>query len=134
VITPAFLDTNVLIYAMASADPRCAAARDLLRRRCLVSVQVLNEFAAVAHRLGHPWDQITQALAAIRTLCQPPLPLTLGVHERALGIAARTGYRFYDAMILASALEAGCHSVFSEDMQHGQRIDGTLTIINPFPR
>lgn len=129
----AFLDTNILIYAAAQQDTRSAVARDLLRRRCMISVQVLNEFAAVAHRrLGKPWGEINRALGAIRALCPPPLPITLDAHRLALRIAERTGYRFYDAMILASALEGGCGTVYSEDMQHGQRIENALTIINPF--
>jgi predicted nucleic acid-binding protein len=52
--------------------------------------------------------------------------------EAALGIAARTGYQFYDALIIAAALEAGCTTLFSEDLQDGQVINGGLTIRNPF--
>lgn len=128
-----FLDTNVLLYATLQPDPRSEAARTLLARRGVISVQVLNEFAHVAARkLRRPWPEVTRALAAIRTLCAPPLPLTLALHEASCAIAARTGYHFYDALILAAALEAGCASLFSEDLQDGQVIDGRLTIRNPF--
>lgn len=130
---PPFLDTNVLLYATLQPDPRSEAARALLARRGTISVQVLNEFANVAARkLRRPWPEIGRALAAIRVLCAPPLPLTLAIHDAAIAIAGRTGYQFYDALIIAAALEAGCDTLFSEDMQDGQQIDGRLTIRNPF--
>lgn len=129
----AFLDTNILVYAAVQQDLRTAAARALVMERCMISVQVLNEFTAVAHRrLGRPWREINIALNAIRALCLPPLPITLDTHRHALLVAERTGYRFYDALILTSALEARCETLYSEDMQHGQMIENALTIINPF--
>lgn len=129
----AFLDTNLLLYAALQPDPRSDAARALLAQGGVVSVQVLNEFAAVARRKLHrPWPEIIQALAAIRSLCQPPQPLTLATHEAALSLAGRYGFPLYDALIVAAALEAGCTTLFSEDLQDGQVIEGRLTIRNPF--
>ena len=88
---------------------------------------------AVARRkLRRPWPEIHQALAAIRACCPPPRPLTLATHEAALGLAERYGFQVYDALIVAAALEAGCGTLFSEDMQDGQLIEGRLTIRNPF--
>jgi predicted nucleic acid-binding protein len=130
---PFFLDTNVLLYASLQPDPRSEAARGLLARRGIISVQVLNEFANVAARkLRRPWPEITDALAAIRALCPPPLPLTLAIHESGIAIANRTRYQFYNALIIAAALEARCVTLFSEDLHDGQVIDGRLTIRNPF--
>jgi predicted nucleic acid-binding protein len=130
---PVFLDTNVLVYAAPRPDPRSETARALLARRGMISVQVLNEFVNVAHRkLRRSWPEITKALGAIRDLCPPPSPITLAIDEAALGIASRTGYQFYDALIIASALEFGCVTLFSEDLQDGQVIEGRLTIRNPF--
>jgi predicted nucleic acid-binding protein len=130
---PFFLDTNVLLYASLQPDPRSEAARALLARRGTINVQVLNEFANVAARKLHrTWPEITRALAAIRVLCAPPRPLTLATHEAGIVIAGRTGYRLYDALIIAAALEAGCDTLFSEDLHDGQVIDGRLTIRNPF--
>ncbi len=97
-----------------------------------MSVQVLNEFVSVARRkLSMSWPEIAAALSDIRLLCGSPAPLTIETHEKALGIAERYQYRIYDALILASALEAGCEVLYSEDMQVGQKI-GSLTIVNPF--
>ncbi|APT60404.1 pilus assembly protein (plasmid) [Roseomonas gilardii] len=129
-----FLDTNILLYAALQPDPRSETARGLLARGGLVSVQVLNEFTAVARRkLRRPWPEVRQALAAIRTLCPAaPRPLTVATHDAAIGLAERLGYTIDDALILASALEAGCDTLFSEDLQDGQVVEGQLTIRNPF--
>ncbi len=129
----AFLDTNVLIYAIAKDDPRAPRAEELLARGGVISVQVLSEFAAVARRKTKmPWAEIRRALDGIKALCPDPLPLTLDTHQEALAIAERYGYKIYDALIVAAALEARCTTLYSEDMQDGQVIDGRLTIRNPF--
>ena len=54
------------------------------------------------------------------------------MHDRGLKVAERYGYAVYDAMIIASALLPGCTTLYSEDMQHGQVIDGELSIQNLF--
>jgi len=128
-----FFDTNVLIYAMALGDPRRDRAQQLLAQGGMVSVQVLNEFAAVARRkMRMPWEDVVEALDTIRVLCPSPPPITLDRHESALKIAQEHGFGIYDALILSSALEANCSTVYSEDLQDGQVIDGELTIRNPF--
>ena len=128
-----FLDTNVLIYATMDQGARSAVARELLSRRPIISVQVLNEFTKVAVRkLRRPWAEVEQALGFIRSLCAAISPIALGTHEAAVIIAKQTGYRFYDALIVASALEAGCSELLTEDMQNGRTIEDRLTIRNPF--
>jgi len=127
-----FFDTNILIYAVSGADARAAIAQRLLAGGGHVSVQVLNEFAAVARRkLKKSWKEVSEALDDIRSLCEPATPLTVGIHETALKIAADSGYNIYDALILAAAIDAGCDTLYSEDMQDGRKI-GPLTIRNPF--
>lgn len=128
----AFLDTNILVYAFAQDDPRSAAAERLLAEGGAISVQVLNEFCAVARRkLGMDWDEIDAAVTAIRVLCGEALPLTEATQGEARRIARRHGFAIYDASIVASACSAGCETLFSEDLQDGQKI-GSLTIRNPF--
>lgn len=127
-----FLDTVILVYAVSTDTPRSERAEVLLQRGGFISVQVLNEFAAVAHRkLKMTWEEIREALRAVRSLCEPAAAITASTHESALRLAARYRYNFYDALILAAALESGCRTLYSEDMQHGQTIEG-LTIQNPF--
>ena len=131
-----FFDTNILIYTLASDDPRASVARSLLVEGGTIGVQVLNEFAAVTRRkIGLSWTEIGQTLAAILELCGPPMPMTLAVHEAGLRLAARYGYRIFDSLILAAALEARCDLVYSEDMQHGQSIEDQgrrLRVRDPF--
>jgi predicted nucleic acid-binding protein len=128
-----FFDTNVLLYTIGQHDERTPPAEALLSAGGLVSVQVLNELASVAHRkLRMSWPEITDALGAIRILCPAPIPITAEVHDAALRLAKQHGFHIYDALIVAAALEADCATLFTEDMQSGQLIDGRLTIRNPF--
>ncbi len=130
-----FFDTNILIYAVGHDEARTTQAEVLLAAGGSVSVQVLNELAAVAHRkLGMTWEEVTEALRAIRVLCPDPLPLTIDTHDAALRIAARYQLHIYDSLIVASALEGACTTLYSEDLQHQQVINDTLTIRNPFIR
>jgi predicted nucleic acid-binding protein len=128
-----FFDTNVLIYVLAKNDPRSKRAEELLAAGGILSVQILNEFVSVARRkLLMSWSEVAEALTAIRILCPSPLPLTVETHEAALKIAERHGYGIYDALVVATALGAGCETLYSEDLHDGQTIDGQVKIRNPF--
>jgi predicted nucleic acid-binding protein len=125
-----FFDSNVLVY-LTSTGAKPAHARSLLDRGGTVSVQVLNEIASVTRRkLAMDWVEIREILRIIYIACRVE-PVSLRTHQRGLAIAERFGFRVYDSMIIAAALEAGCATLLSEDMQHGQRIE-RLTIRNPF--
>jgi len=129
----AFLDTIVFVYAIVQNDPRSHEAEKLISAGGRVSVQVLNEFAAVVRRKTNmPWGEVQLALESIQVLCPDPLPITLDTHQEALAIAEKYRYKVYDALIVASALEARCTILYSEDMQDGQVFDRRLTIRNPF--
>jgi predicted nucleic acid-binding protein len=128
-----FFDTNVLVYTIGQHDDRTPAAEALLSRGGVISVQVLHELAAVARRkLGMSWPDVTDALGAIRVLCPAPLPITTDTHDAAVRLATQHGFHIYDALIVSSALEAGCETLYTEDLQPGQVIDGRLTFQNPF--
>lgn len=128
-----FLDTNVLIYAIAKNDARSEIAEALLGAGGVVSVQAFNEFAATARRkLGMSWDDITDALDAIRVLCPSPQAISIDTHDAAVRIARRHGFHIYDALVVASALAADCETLYTEDLQDGQVIEERLTIRNPF--
>lgn len=129
----AFLDTNILVYTIAENDPRAARAEELLEAGGVVSVQVLNEFVSVARRkMRMPCKDVSEALDAIRVLCPSPVPVSISTHQSALQIAESHRYEIYDALVVAAALEAGCTTLYSEDLQDGQVIDGRLTVRNPF--
>lgn len=129
----AFFDSNVLVYAMVSGDARRDRAQDLLALGGIVSVQVLNEFVSIARRkMRMPWEDVIEALDAIRVLCPSPVSITVDTHEAALKIAPHYGFGIYDALIVSSALGANCSTLYSEDLQDGQVIEKRLTIRNPF--
>lgn len=127
----AFIDTNVLIYAQ-EAGAKGEMAREVLLAGGVISVQVLNEFTDVLRRKFRlEWEVIADALADVRAALDPVRPIGAQTHASAVALSRAHGFRFYDALIVASAMDAGCDTLLTEDLQAGRRIDG-LTIINPF--
>lgn len=127
-----FLDTNILIYAFAENDARLEASERLVNAGGVVSVQILNEVAnTLSRKFRFAWPRIGRIIDSVLTNCPNPVPLTIDTHRRAFRICERYGYSIYDGLILASALEADCRVLYTEDLQHGQVIEG-LRIENPF--
>lgn len=127
-----FFDTNVLLYLLSADHCNADRAETLLSGGGTISVQVLNEFASVASRkLRMPYPEIRETLQIVKAVCATQA-LSLETHEQGLVVAERYGFSLYDSMIVSAALLAGSKVLFSEDMQHGQEIEGGLTIINPF--
>ncbi len=127
-----FFDTNVLLYLLSEDNRKADRAETIMASGGIISVQVLNQFASVASRkLGMSYAEIRDMLGTVRAVCQTQA-VTVDTHERGLDIAERFGFSLYDSMIVSSALQFGCSVLYSEDMQHGQEIDGQLMIINPF--
>ncbi len=127
----AFLDTNLLIYAQ-SADPKGEIARQAILSGGTISVQVVNEFSAVLRRKFRlEWHEIADAVEDVRAALDPVRPVGIDTWEAAVALARRHRFEFHDSLILASALEAGCDTLLTEDMQAGRRIEG-LTIVNLF--
>lgn len=130
--TPPFVDTNVLLYLLSTDAGKADRAEALLAGGVVLSVQVLNEFASVARRkLKLDWPEVVQALRDIRRFADVRA-LTAQTHDQGLVLAQRYPFSLYDSMIVASALEAGCSTLFSEDLSAGQRIGRQLHIRNPF--
>jgi predicted nucleic acid-binding protein len=77
------------------------------------------------------WPEIREILAELRAVCRV-VPLDLETHEGGLSLAERRRLPFYDALIVASALRAGCSVLYSEDFQDGQSFEKQLTVRNPF--
>jgi predicted nucleic acid-binding protein len=97
-----------------------------------ISVQVLNEFVNVARgKLKWPWPDIEAMLALVRRRSAQVRDISVSTHDAALALARDHGLSIYDALIVASAIEAGCDTLFTEDMQHGRKF-GHLTVVNPF--
>jgi len=127
-----FFDTNILLYLLSEDNLKADRAEAIIALGGIISVQVLNEFASVASRkLGMSYAEIRDVLGTVRAVCQTQA-LTVDTHERGLDIAERFGFSLYDSMIVSSALQCDCTVLYSEDMQHGQEIDGQLVVVNPF--
>ena len=78
------------------------------------------------------WKDVKEFLDLICILCPDPIPILLDTHRAALTISEKYGYSIYDALIASAALEAGCKTLYSEDLQDGQIVNRRLTIRNPF--
>ena len=127
-----FFDTNVLLYLLSADAAKADRVEETLAAGATISVQVLNEFAAVALRKpGMTVAEVRDALEPIKAICKV-LPLTVETHERGLRVAERYQFPIHDALIIAAALESGCSTLYTEDLQDGQVIEGALTIRNPF--
>jgi predicted nucleic acid-binding protein len=126
------LDTNIVVYAFQPEAKRDRALA-VLENDPVVSVQVLNEYAHTSRRkFGRSWTEIEQDLDTVRTLAARIDPVVDDSNRAALRIAGRYQLAFYDSLIVAVALAGGAQTLFSEDMQHGLLIDGTLRIVDPF--
>ncbi len=126
-----FFDNNILVYAFLDTDRRDLAL-DLLADGGVISVQVLNEFTNVARKKWpRDWAEIDAAHQVIRLHFNPIVPVTFDTHQSALELASRDGQSFYDALIVAAAIEARCDTLFSEDLQHDRKF-GKLVVKNPF--
>jgi predicted nucleic acid-binding protein len=127
-----FFDTNVLLYVASGDAAKADQAEKLIGDGGTITVQVLNEVTNVARRkMQLSWAETRAMLATLRELL-PVRPITMDIHEAGVALAERYSLSVYDAMIAASALDAGCDTLWSEDMQHGMVLDGQVRIVNPF--
>lgn len=133
-----FVDTNVLIYAVDYSDPKKQYAarlwRDALWKSRLgrISFQVLQEFYVQAvQRMPSARDR---ARAEVKDLLAwRPIPVTADIVEGAWKIEDRYRLSFWDALIVAAAKSSGCEYLLTEDLQHGQMLEG-IEVVNPFTR
>ena len=129
-----FIDTNVLLYLLSADAAKADIAEALLTdASCVraVSVQVVDEFVNVARNKARlDWSEIREYVALLRDACEIA-PITGQEQDLALEIAERYRYRWYDSLIIASAVASGAPLLLSEDLHDGHAI-GDLVIQNPF--
>ncbi len=134
-----FIDTNVFIYQLERLDPAKADVADALieegiaRGNACVSFQVVQECINTALRKAEvPLTemQMRQYLDDVLVPLWTVYP-TPEIYRRSLDVRSRYQFSFFDSLILASAMEAGCTTLLTEDLQDGQRIE-SLVIRNPF--
>jgi predicted nucleic acid-binding protein len=131
-VAGSFFDTNVLLYVASCDAAKADRAEKVIGDGGTISVQVLNEVASEARRkMRLSWAETRAMLATFQDLL-PVRPITVDIHEAGVALAERYGLSVYDAMIAASALDAGCDTLWSEDMQDGLVLDGQVRIVNPF--
>jgi predicted nucleic acid-binding protein len=134
-----FIDTNILLYAIAdSSDPRSATALGLVDAlvaddNAVISFQVIHEICnAMLKKSNRPVTTFqAEAYLFFLKLRTKIVPSTMAIAEKALAIHHRYRYHWYDSLIVTAALTGGCKLLYSEDLQHGQVIEG-MTIVNPF--
>jgi len=129
-----FLDTNILVYSYSvnELEKRTIARNLILNNFSFISTQVLQELSnTITRKLGFSFDdaiKVVEEMSKNNNLHTNTKITILNACE----IAARYQLSFYDSMIVAAALESNCEILYTEDMQHNQIINNTLTIINPF--
>ena len=130
-----FIDSNVLIYAYSIDEPqKQQVLKGLLdtHEKLVISTQTINEFISVAIKK--------------KRLDSAMLPVVINdffsiflveiidqaIIQKAIALAARYRYSYFDSLMLASALTSDCSVLYSEDMHHNHVIEKTLQIVNPF--
>jgi len=127
-----FFDTNVLVCIASGDTAKADRAEAILSDGGMISVQVLNELTNVTRRkMRMTWAETHAFLSLVRRLLAVQ-PITIEMHETGLSLAERYKLSTYDAMIVASALQAGCDTLWSEDLQHGMVLGQGLRVVNPF--
>jgi len=133
-----FLDTNILIYTFDHTSTRkqeiaTELLEDAIRGKGCTSYQVIQEFLNVASRRLSPPLTETQSQQYLKTVLAPLCEFypDSDFFRRGLDIKERWRFSWYDSLIITAALECGCETLYSEDLQHKQKIE-SLTVINPF--
>ena len=134
-----FIDTNLFVYQLEASDERKSSAADRIIREGIetsnacISFQVVQECLNTALRKAEIPLGTDQIRAYLDNVLAPLLrvPASIPLYNQALDVQSRYRYSFYDALIIAAALETGCTRLYTEDLQDGQQIEG-LTIENPF--
>lgn len=128
-----FCDSNILLYAFGNQDlkKKEIASKILLDKKCIISVQVINEVSNVMiKKLKFSNSQILKFIHACykRYLV---VALEETVFAKACNIRENHNISYYDSLIVSSAIDASCSVLYSEDMHHNLKVD-ILTIKNPF--
>lgn len=132
----AFFDTNILVYADDSGEPaKRSRALELIethrqKRTGVVSIQVLQEYYVTATGKYGIDPALAKSKVEVFSRFQVVEPSIADVLA-AIDLHRLTHLSFWDALIIRSAKQGGCSVLLTEDMQHGQVIDG-VRVVNPF--
>lgn len=130
-----FIDTNLWIYLHSDDTSKKQLIHTLLEKQfenIVISVQILNEcFNSLTRKKITSFIEAKNIVENIADSYMV-LPLILETTKQAIAIQARYQFSYYDSLVVATALQAECKILYTEDLQHGQIIEKQLTIINPF--
>jgi len=127
-----FIDTNILLYLYDKDLSKKQIAKDILKSKHTISTQVLNEFSNISlKKFKLSIEDVTASLSVIIDNTKVVV-FTQNTILKALEIKNRYNFGYYDSLILSTAIENNCTTLYSEDMHNGQIIEEQLTIINPF--
>ena len=132
-----FIDTNIIVYAFSLESERKSISKQLIKQAhkksgCL-SFQVIQEFLNTAtkkFKIPLKKEDIQKYLSEILFPICEVFP-SEELYKSALDIRERFKFSFYDSLIIAAAIESNCKILYSEDLQHNQKIYD-LTILNPY--
>jgi predicted nucleic acid-binding protein len=128
----AFIDTNIFIYLYSEDETQKQkiSQKTVDKYDCIISTQVLNEFSNVCTgKLNRPTEEVELAINEIIEQCSVVLIEKHHI-KQALGIQKRYGYKYFDCLMIVSALNSDCQYFITEDLADGQIIDNKLTIVN----
>jgi predicted nucleic acid-binding protein len=129
-----FIDTNILIYCYTDDEPvKQQKALDIVNNQdTFISTQVLTELSnTLKKKFKLDWQKVKNVISEVNSDFNVFInkPSTI---EQACQIADKYQYSFYDSLIISAALSCNCKTLYSEDMQDGQVIENSITIVNPF--
>jgi len=134
-----FLDTNIIVYSfdfdsLAKQKTARSLISDALNKQsACISYQVVQEFLNVAINKFTPPLSSTDAQKYLNNILEPLCEVhsSILLYQKTIEIQQRWKFSFYDSLIISAAIFSNCSTLYSEDMQHEQKIED-LTIINPF--
>lgn len=129
-----FVDTNVLIYFISSEERKKVKAKEVIfsNQDVCISSQIISEFISVCFSKNLlEFDEIHILVGDLIDALKFSV-IKESTIKKALQIKKDLNYSYWDSLVIASALENNCSILYTEDMQSGQTIDNTITIINPF--
>lgn len=134
-----FIDTNIFVYSFDSNNPVKQKISQGMIKKALgdqegcISSQVIQEFLHVSSKKFNPALSSENCLKYLHTVLSPLCEIftSIDLYRATIEISERWKYSFYDSMIITAALQTNCGILYSEDLQHNQKVQ-TLTIINPF--
>ncbi len=129
-----FVDSNLLIYLATTDTDKTARIKTVLNtdNTAFISVQVLNEFTAVCFKKKLLTPEQIEKYVLEYKLYFETADVTFATVSLCFAIKEKYKYSWYDSLIITAALQNNCTNLYTEDMQHNQIIENTLTIINPF--